>query len=646
MLLMNDKKPEPFKNNESNIRLRSLSLLLILLLVSWLIMSHGIHGQFLLDDSHNLGPIAEYLQSPSTTSAQQFVFNNKSGPLGRPVSMASFLVDIDSMPPDVSTVVRNNIFIHLFSGLLVFWFCLLLFSEWGKSEQRAYRLALLVSAIWLLHPLQVSTYLYVIQRMTLLGGAFTFLSLIAYLKVRRLFFEQSFWRKVVAMFAVGLPLALGILSKENSFSALSLIGLIELSISIIHKDRLSILRKTAVYLAIASTPAALVAWMLIKPDAYAYAEYFRGFNLWERLISQPRIIWDYLSNIIIPSRVGTGVFHDDIVASKSLLSPVTTLPAILGIIAVAATTLIGFRKQPILLFGVAWYLIWHLVESSILPLELKYEHRNYVPILGIVISGVLICEMLTVKYAATRFIPLAFLVACSAVTFQSMQVWSSPLIQAELWQREHPKSVRAAQHATAVFTVNNMPDHAIQSLRRAGRENPQQLNTQLQVLSLACRYNIDIGEDLNVLYPAMQNAKIDATTPKVLENLFKNFSELNCTNIELKDILKLANSLTENPGMQRSKHIKAETLMITAKIYTYLPDYPKCAEFANRAFQTLPDGRFADTEVRCWIDSKRPLKAFQALDRARAHSHSGQPDPIARKKVLDGYERVIKSIKQ
>jgi len=609
-------------------------------------MSHGIHGQFLLDDSHNLGPIAEHLQSPSAASAQQFVFNNKSGPLGRPVSMASFLVDIDSMPPNVNTLVRNNIFIHLLSGLLVFWFCLLLFTEWGQNKQHAYRLALLVSAIWLLHPLQVSTYLYVIQRMTLLGGAFTFLTLIAYLKARHLFFEDFFWRKVFAALIVGLPLALGILSKENSFSALSLIGLIELSRSIVHKERLNIFRKTAVYLAIVSTPAALVVWMLIKPDAYTYAEYFRGFNLWERLITQPRILWDYLSSIVIPSRVGTGVFHDDIVASKSLFSPATTLPAILGIIALAATTIIGFRKQPMLFLGVAWYLVWHLVESSILPLELKYEHRNYVPILGIVISGVLICEMLYVKYAATRFIPLVFLFACSLVTFQSVQVWSSPLVQAELWQREHPKSVRAAQHATAVFTVNNMPDQAMQSLRRAGKENPQQLNTQLQVLSLACRYNIDIGADLNGLYPALKNAKIDATTPKVLENLFKNFSALNCTNIQLEDILKIANSLTENPGMQRSKNIKAETLMITAKIYTYLPDYPKCAEFANRAFQAVPDGRFADTEVRCWIDSRRPQNALQALDRARTHSHSGQPDPIERKKVLDGYERVIKSLKQ
>jgi hypothetical protein len=63
----------------------------------------------------------------------------------------------------------------------------------------------------------------------------------------------------------------------------------------------------------------------------------------------------------------------------SLFSPWTTLPAIIVVIGMIVSAAFYARKHPLLSFGILFYFLNHLVESSILPLELVFEHRNYLP---------------------------------------------------------------------------------------------------------------------------------------------------------------------------------------------------------------------------------------------------------------------------
>ncbi len=137
-------------------------LIALVLIIYW----PGINGPFLLDDFSNLNSLGNGGGVNSWNNFISFVFGNVSGPTGRPVSMLSFLIDAQDWPPHIASFKYTNILIHLLAGLTLCWVLSLLFAYLELSRQYSGYLALLVSALWLLHPLNSSTTLYVVQRMT------------------------------------------------------------------------------------------------------------------------------------------------------------------------------------------------------------------------------------------------------------------------------------------------------------------------------------------------------------------------------------------------------------------------------------------------------------------------------------------------
>ena len=132
----------------------------------------------LLDDYVNLSPMGENGGVNNLQNFLRFVFGNSSGPTGRPVSMISFLIDAQDWPPRVAAFKYTNILMHTLNGVVLSWFALTLFQLLGLDSKRSSLLALLLSALWLLHPLNSTTTLYVIQRMTQLMTLFTLAALL------------------------------------------------------------------------------------------------------------------------------------------------------------------------------------------------------------------------------------------------------------------------------------------------------------------------------------------------------------------------------------------------------------------------------------------------------------------------------------
>jgi tetratricopeptide (TPR) repeat protein len=104
----------------------------------------------------------------------------------------------------------------------------------------------------------------------------------------------------------------------------------------------------------------------------------RPFSLFERLMTQPRILIHYLSQIFYPVPLRLSIEHDAVV-STSLLTPWTTLPTVLTILLLMIFSFYQMGQRPIISFSILFFFLNHLVESSILPLELIFEHRNYLP---------------------------------------------------------------------------------------------------------------------------------------------------------------------------------------------------------------------------------------------------------------------------
>lgn len=98
------------------------------------------------------------------------------------------------------------------------------------------------------------------------------------------------------------------------------------------------------------------------------------------------MLWLYLGLILLPRLEAFGLHHDDVAVSTGLFEPWTTLPAWA---ALAGLVWLAWRlraKAPMASFGIVWFLVGHLLESTVLPLELVHEHRNYVPLFGVLLA--------------------------------------------------------------------------------------------------------------------------------------------------------------------------------------------------------------------------------------------------------------------
>ena len=345
--------------------LQGIALLVLLLITTWIYWP-GLSGPFVLDDYENLNPLGAGAGVMDLQSMLTFVFGNHSGPSGRPVAMLSFLIDGQNWPPYVASFKYTNILIHLLCGVVLYWFCIHLFRQCSPAAKNYTWLAFAVSALWLLHPLNVSTTLYVVQRMTQLMTLFALASLLCYVAGRSLMLSrprQSLLLLGLCLMPFGL---LSVLSKENGALLLLLIVIMESTFFVAAaKSRWF---KTWYWLGVLLPLAIVVAYLLYKiPDASAGYD-TRSFTMGERLLTQLRIVSAYISEIMLPNALGAGLFHDDMRVSTSLFRPISTLASALFIGSVLWSGFVLRRKLPVYSFGVLWFFAMQLLESTYMPL--------------------------------------------------------------------------------------------------------------------------------------------------------------------------------------------------------------------------------------------------------------------------------------
>src|SRR5690606_25683489 len=97
----------------------------------------------------------------------------------------------------------------------------------------------------------------------------------------------------------------------------------------------------------------------------------------ERLMTEPRILFDYLYHLYIPGFEGHGLYQDGYIVSKTLFEPISTIFAIIGIVILLTFSIAYKKKIPLLSLSILFFLVSHLIESTVVGLELYFEHRNY-----------------------------------------------------------------------------------------------------------------------------------------------------------------------------------------------------------------------------------------------------------------------------
>jgi hypothetical protein len=162
--------------------------------------------------------------------------------------------------------------------------------------------------------------------------------------------------------------------------------------------------------------------------------------------------------ILLPNLGEMGLNHDDFLISRSLFSPWTTLPAVAGLFLLAGGAFALRNKQPLITFGIAFFFAGHAMESTIIPLELAFEHRNYLPMLGILLPlsyYALDPRLHLPSVRARRAAFLLLVILFAGLTAARAQQWGDTLMMRTLEVERHPRSVRA--HTDLANLYDNLP---------------------------------------------------------------------------------------------------------------------------------------------------------------------------------------------
>lgn len=449
----------------------AIVFLIFILCLAYLVYAPGLVGGFLFDDFINLEPLGDFGGVDNFETAKAFVFNGVSSSLGRPLSLVTFLLDDNTWPSHGSYFKPTNMKIHLINGVLVVWSTLLVLRALGKSESDSVWIAVLAGAMWLLHPYMVSTTLYVIQRMAQLSAMFMLAGICAYLKGRAMLMGGRLIAGYIWMSAgAAIGTVLAILSKENG-------ALLPLCILVIE----SVFPKPAVYLfawwkvCFLVIPSLLVIGYLISMlDFSNIPASGRRYSILERLITEPRIVWEYIYHLLVPRIEGRGLFQDGYVFSRSLLNPITTLPSIIGIVVLLVLGLIYRSRFPLICLAILFFLASHLMESTWINLELYFEHRNYIASVFIFLPIAASIVHLKEKhhYKISVIAGLGVLSVLTFLTHNRVALWSDSDKLELYWAVSSTDSPRAQNRLGALLLKQSGPEHAIAHMERASKRFP------------------------------------------------------------------------------------------------------------------------------------------------------------------------------
>lgn len=498
----------------------------------WSCYSRGLSGPFLLDDFHNLGNLSLLEGGLQWERLSEYLNSGIAGPSGRPLALLSFLLNDLYWPTSPWPFKNTNVLIHALNSILVFW-CMLLLVQCLHGNVRRERLLLigLVTMLWAFNPYHVSTVLYVVQRMAMLATLFVLLGLVLYVKGRSLLMIRPHSRLAwfLILCAYGSGLGLGVLSKENAALFVLMVPLVEWIF--FHMDRMPsgprlVLQGVLIIPSILFLIIMAAQW----PSFLERIELIRDFTIEERLLTQARALGYYLWKYLIPGFGYVGLYGDNFEKSTSLLQPLSTLWWVLVHVGLVALAVWCRKSRPLLSFGILFFYTAHLMESSIVPLELFFEHRNYLP------SAFLFAPLAAIRRGTIATVVMVILVVIyGALLKAEVEDWRSESVFYSVQYRKNPASERAVTALAEHLMRERRYKEAVTELRSFAEKYPIGLHGGLTLAWAACRAN-DINEaDIQTWLASVRPYRGGAQSLQYIERL-ASAAALRLCSLDLDDI--------------------------------------------------------------------------------------------------------------
>ncbi len=462
--------------------------LLILFVLILLAYSNTFHASWHLDDITNI--VDNKNVHVSTLSLDNWInsirppFTDPSNPkpglsgIYRPVAMLTFAFNWYLGGANVFGYHLVNIGIHCVNSGLLFLVILSLLRTPNVIDRyrgSEYFIALVATALWALHPIQTQTVTYIVQRMAGLAALFYLGGILSFLKARS---AQTGVKKGYFFGFCFLSFMLAVGSKQNAATlplACLLIEVIFIMNPEIWKQDKAKWMRVGTLVGLAVLLGLLLFFWQTNPISTIMDGYrIRPFTMGERLLTEFRVLVFYLYQLFYPVPGQFSILHD-ITLSTSLFDPWTTSAAVVMIGVLFITAFYTVRRQTLVCFAILFYFLGHSIESTILPLELVFEHRNYLPSLFMFLPVASGLKLLIDKYQRKNrilyFILLSFvfiLTACLGIgSYTRNSVWAT---EKSLWQdamEKAPSLARPYQNVALALERENRLDDALNLYRKA-----------------------------------------------------------------------------------------------------------------------------------------------------------------------------------
>lgn len=557
---------------------RTAAILCVLSLPICLIYWTGLTGPFLFDDHWNLSPLGAEGGIETFRHWLRFVLGGESGPLGRPVSLASFTLNAQAWPADPWPFKLTNLLIHLGNALLLYALSLRLFQLSRLSHTTL--LAALAALLWALHPLHVSTVLYVVQRMAQLSLLFTLIGLMLYLQGRLLAVTRPRAGYLLMLSGIGGGTLLATLSKENG-ALLPLYALVlEATVIRFANIRAPIAWRYGQALILRLPLLVLIAYFAFSAPTWLNKYLNRDFSLLQRLGAEGPILWDYLQLFALPRLSGGGLFHNVAVTDFSTLMMVGGWAAIAFLLAFAWRLR---SRAPMVAAGLLWFFAGHAMESTVLPLELYFEHRNYLPYVGLVWA--LVAALSTLPPRLIIAASGALLVLWGTLTHLQARVWGDEQVAAQVWLKEKPESLRATQFAAGVLQSSGSFEASRNLIHRYVEQYPENPMALLQRIELDCIAGAPVAVAAGRAATLLARQPYSHAMPNTFNHLLALAASGRCSDLGYIHIHNMLNAVLSNPQLANLPKAAGQLLITQGNTFARQGDWRsaiKAAEHAGR----------------------------------------------------------------
>lgn len=615
----------------------------LLLLGAWVLLAPALGGHFIFDDFPNLQGLAEVRANPSFDEAQRYVTLGLSSSLGRPLSLMTFVMQYSSWPQDPGDFLYVNLLLHLLNGTLLFWW-LLRWQRLAPLPAGAAAAAVAIAALWLLSPLQANAAFYIVQRMTELSATFVLAGMLLH-TVGRAAAAAGRWRLGYLLMSAGAGsgLVLGTLAKESA----ALYPLLVLVFETTLLRRLALPPYWRLWRAIflLAPLALLTAYLASKIPLFALQYESRPFTALERGLSETRILFDYLRRLVAPSLYGTRLMYDDFVLSKSLFQPWTTLVAVTAWLLLFGLALWRRARWPHFSFGVLWFLGAHALESTLLPLELAFEHRNYLAILGPLVAGAAGLGHLWRARWMGRLQPVlaaaiaAYLMFTAFCMSQTAALWGKPGELAEFWAHRQPESRRAAQHYANYLFMYGHVDEGRRAFERAIERWPHDPTMHLGLLQMGCSFAEMQVPDVSAVRDALRQADGHSLTGiHMMDGLLRMVESGQCDRYTGADLQQMTEAMSQAPALH---HLSRYVLMLNSRAAELAGDRPTAMRYLEEAIQESPRIPLLKQAILWSLQAEDVAAARHYLDMAENSPRVTAAERWAQREDIQGMRQLV-----